>query len=76
MNKKIQSLRRRYFWKYECWFYKPCHIIMMWEFEENPIMIDEVGVKITNFSKKVYVQKGHNSGNSFARVLNFHTNVE
>jgi hypothetical protein len=25
---------------------------MMWEFEENPIMIEEVGVKITNFSKK------------------------
>jgi hypothetical protein len=37
----------------------------MWEFEENPIMIEKVGVKITNFSK---VQKGHNSGNSLARI--------
>jgi hypothetical protein len=40
-------------------------IIMMWEFEENPIMIEEVGVKITNFSKKY--KKGHNSGNSLGR---------
>jgi hypothetical protein len=24
----------------------------MWEFEENSIMTEEVGVKITNFSKK------------------------
>jgi hypothetical protein len=31
---------------------------MMWEFEENPIMIEEVGVEITNFSKKVLVKRG------------------
>jgi hypothetical protein len=31
---------------------------MMWEFEENSIMIEEVGVKITNFSKKSLSSKG------------------
>jgi hypothetical protein len=53
MNKKIQSLRRRLFWKQGCKIYKPCHVIMMWVFEVNPISNEEVGVKYTNFSRKI-----------------------
>jgi hypothetical protein len=30
----------------------------MLEFEENPIMIEKVGVEITNFSKKSVSSKG------------------
>jgi hypothetical protein len=32
-NKRVQSLRRTQFWKYGRSIDNPCHIIMMWEFE-------------------------------------------
>jgi len=43
-------------------------------FKVNPIRNEEVGVK--NFSKKILIQGGHNSGNSLARVFNLLKNLE
>jgi hypothetical protein len=48
----------------------------MWDFKVNLIRNEEGGVKNTNFSKKILVQGGHNSGNSLARVFNLLKNVE